>query len=152
MFLLYPHIGGQVLEKIALDYLNEEDEGEAENAIGEDDDVMTDSDDDLDVLEGPPLVFKTPRRKRARIARDQLDDSFLRSSRRLSKKFQGYKDAESAKKGKKLADAVEDPIEEELAKVEEPIPLAVIQPSGMTIAPHLPRDVLTSIGEGFLLI
>jgi hypothetical protein len=77
VFLLYPQIGGQVLEKIAPDYLNEEDEGEAENAIGEDDDVMTDSDDDLDVLEGPPLVFKTPRRKRARIARDQLDDSFL---------------------------------------------------------------------------
>jgi hypothetical protein len=79
-FLIYPQIGGHVLEKIALDYLNEEDEGEAENAIGEDDDAMTDSDDYLEVLEGPPLGFKTPRRKRARIARDQLDDIFLRRS------------------------------------------------------------------------
>jgi hypothetical protein len=32
---------------------------------------------------------------------------------------------------------------------EEPIPLAMIPPSN-EVAPHLPKDVLAGIGEGFL--
>jgi hypothetical protein len=35
------------------------------------------------------------------------------------------------------------------AKLEEPIPLAMIPPSN-EVAPHLPKDVLAGIGEGFL--
>lgn len=104
------------------------------------------------MLDGPPLGLKTPRRKRARIAKDQLDDSFLRRSRTPSKKFARYKDVESAKKAKKAAPIVEESTEEDPAEEEEPMPLSMIPPSSKNVAPHLPRDILAGIGEGFLQI
>lgn len=73
--------------------------------------------------------------------KEKLDDSFLRRSRRISNKLQGFKDAESAKKAKEPA-----------AEVEEPIPLAMVPPPDCTVAPHLPKEILRGIGEGFLQI
>jgi len=32
------------------------------------------------------------------------------------------------------------------------VPLAMIPPSGMNVAPHLPKNILQGIGEGFLQI
>lgn len=45
-FVLYPQLGGQALEKIALDYMEEEEE-----------------DADLEVLDAPPAIFLTPGRR-----------------------------------------------------------------------------------------
>lgn len=60
--------------------------------------------------------------------------------------MQGFKDAESAKKAKAPAEKIN---EEEIV---EAVPLAIIPPgqSSSGAAPHLPRDVLVGIAEGFL--
>lgn len=97
-----------------------------------------DEEADLVLLDVPPPVFKTPKKKKPLKLKEKLDDSFLRRSRRLSKKMEGYKNTESAKKNK----------EKTQAEV-EPIPLAMIPPSA---APHLPKEILHGIGEGFLQI
>lgn len=56
------------------------------------------SEDDLGVLEEPPEVFMMPgRKKKPFMVREQLDDSFLRHSHRLSKKADGYKDTKVPK-------------------------------------------------------
>lgn len=80
--------------------------------------------------------------------KERLDDSFLRRSRRLSSKHQGFKDAESAQKSKTSAQDIN------TKEIVEAIPLAIIPPehSSSGVAPHLPKDVLTSIAEGFLQI
>ena len=70
-----------------------------------------------------------------------FDDSFLRHSKRLSKKAKGYKDAKTAKEAKKSVE-VDD----------EPMPLAVIPPPGNAAAPHLSQKILQGIGQGFLKI
>ena len=94
---------------------------------------------DVEILEAPPPVFQTPRKKRAVRVKEKLDDSFLRRSRRISNKLQGFKDVESAKKAKEPA-----------ANKDEPVPLAMVPPPGCKIAPHLPKEILRGIGEGFL--
>lgn len=81
----------------------------------------------------------TPRKKKASKLKEKLDDSFLRCSKRISQKLQGFKDAESAKKAKESAQTVED----------EPVPLAMIL-ACKDVAPHLPREVLQGLGQGFL--
>jgi hypothetical protein len=90
-----------------------------------------------DVLEEAPAVFQTPRRRKSKKAREKLDDSFLRRSRRLSKKKEGFKNAESARMNKSK-DVLEQAAEEE---VQEPTPLAIIPPGpSMTgAAPHLSK-------------
>jgi hypothetical protein len=88
------------LEKLALEYLEDEDEEdpemvieaeEAENAIVE---VATDdpekiveeekSDSDLKMLDNPPAVFMTPQKKKTVKVKEQLEDNFLRRSKRVS--------------------------------------------------------------------
>lgn len=100
VFLLHPQLADHSLEKIALDYqddndedVNEEvaDEGAAEPA---DEPEETDDDADLQVLDGPPAMFLTLCKKRALKVKEKLDDSFLRRSKRISNKLQGFKDAE----------------------------------------------------------
>jgi hypothetical protein len=106
-FFLYPQFGDQALKKIALDYMDTDVEDENDMEIV--DELMTDKEDvaytiqdeedsdiDLEVLEEPPTIFKTPSKKKTLKIREQLDDSFLRRSKRLSSKAEGYKDAKSA--------------------------------------------------------
>ena len=91
--------------------------------------------------EDPPAIFMTPRKKKTLKVGEQLDDSFLRRSKRLSKKAEGYKDAKTAKEAKKSVE-VDD----------EPMPLAMIPPLGNVAAPHLSQEILQGIGQGFLKI
>jgi len=81
----------------------------------------------LEVLEKAPPVFMTPCKKRVLKVKEKLDDSFLRRSKRLSEKFQGYKDAQSARKGKKAIDDIAEEVEA-VEEADEPMPLAVIPP------------------------
>lgn len=120
------------------------------------------SEDDLEVLEEPPEVFMTPGKKKKpfKIV-EQLDDSFLRRSRRLSKKTDGFKDAKSTKeassakspkKAKGARNSAKKSARKNVAAEEEPIPLPIIPPVGTTAAPHLSKEILQGIGEGFLQI
>ena len=122
-------------------------------------------DDYIWYLRNVNTIFKTPKSRRTHKVREQLDDSFLRRSKRLLIKSEGFKDAKSARKAREPAK------EKEAAKVkdkhinkksqkskkhveieEEPIPLVVIPPPGFAPAPHLPQNILQGIGEGFLQI
>lgn len=131
-------------------------------AVTEEDDldnvVLEDSsDDNVQVLDEARAVFLTPGRKKKNLkVREELDDSFLRRSRRLSKKAEGYKDAKSAKEAKSTMKSAKMVSKKKAKKTtqtdEEPIPLAVFPPQGSVVAPHLPQEVLQGIGEGFLQI
>ena len=68
--------------------------------------------------------------------KERLDVSFLRCSKRIFSKLQGYKDAESAKKAKDVEEVVDDNI--------EPMPLAIIPPgpSDNAPAPHLSKEIM----------
>lgn len=83
--------------------------------------------------------------------KEKIDDSFLRCIKRISKKLQGFKSEESAKKAK---DAEMKVTEEEEADedVIEAMPLATIPPSssGVGVAPYLNSEILKGIAEGFL--
>lgn len=113
-------------------------------------------------------MFKTPKKMRAVKVREQLDDGFLRRGKRMSEKLGGFKNEESAKKfkeakGKKVPSGpkktpkprktpkAKKPIEPNVDPVEA-VPLAIIPPNSSEVAPHLPKDVLAGIGEGFLQI
>lgn len=96
---------------------------------------------DIEVLNTPPAVFQTPRKKRVVKVREQLDDSFLTRSKRISSKLDGFKNAESAKMAKQ---ATETQVEE------EPMPLAVTL--GPAAAPHLSKEILEGIATSFLQI
>lgn len=174
-FILTPQLGEHALEKIALDYLDEEDE-DLEMVIEEEEDpdktvevddepnpVLQEKDDsDLEMLDEAPLVFMAPGKKRTLKVKEKLDDSFLRRSKRVSQKMEGFKDEESAKKYKeekttkkpkdlKTAKKANKP-KEAAPSAEEPIPLAMIPPAGMEVAPHLNKDILHGIRHGFLQI
>ena len=113
--ILHPQIGGSdALKKIGLDYL-EDDENEVDvvddfdgntDLGGMVDEVLGDNVDevaedivedvpkgnagskvDVEILDAPPPVFQTPRKKRAVRVKEKLDDSFLRRSRRISNKL-----------------------------------------------------------------
>lgn len=74
----------------------------------------------------------TPRKRRHVKVQEQLEDSFLRRSKRLSDKSGGFKNAKSAK----MAETVI-----------EPVPLAMIPAPGTTPAPHLTKAVVQGIVE-----
>lgn len=112
-FLLPPQINVAPLEKEALKMLQEED-------------------DDLMEISGTNF---TPRKRRHVKVREQLDDSFLRSSKRIYGKQAGFKDVMSAQEA-----------------AAEPQPLAIIPAPGSTPAPHLTKAVVHGIAEGFLQI
>lgn len=101
-FILCPQLGDHALEKIAMDYMDiEENEAIENEVVAEIEIVVVDVDEtkgdaDVEVLESPPPIFMTPRRKKKLKVKERLDDSFLRRSRRISSKLQGYKNAESA--------------------------------------------------------
>ena len=92
----------------------------------------------------PPPVFQTPSKKKKTVkVKEQIDDGFLRRSKRISNLRGGFKDAESAKKAKQPT--VDDPV--------EPMPLAIIPPSqDAAAAPHLSKEILEGIATGFLQI
>jgi hypothetical protein len=168
-FALYPQFGDQALKKIALEYLDSEEEDVNVDMSIDDDEKMIsankeageESEKELEILEEVPAVFTTPKKKKTVKVKEQLDDSFLRRSNRLSIKADGYKDAKSAKKAKEPVITDARPIKKKNKKAgksktpaeseEEPVPLAMIPPS-ITPAPYLPQEVLQGIGEGFLQI
>lgn len=157
-FILYPQLGDKALEKIALDYMEDEEEEDPEIVVnvdeiegedpmepGEDDLMQVDKEDnDVEILNDPPPVFQTPRRKKALKVKEKIDDSFLRRSKRLANKSQGFKNAESAKEATEAAKIMEDNF--------NPMPLANIPPPATNVAPHLPQDVIEGIATGFLQI
>ena len=81
--ILHPQIGGDdALKKIGLDYLEEGEEGEdgadgfeASDAFEGDEE----NDVDVEILDVPPLVFKTPRKKSAVRVKEKIDDSFFKA-------------------------------------------------------------------------
>ena len=52
------------------------------------------------ILDEAPTICKTPKPRRTHKVREQLEDSFLRRSKRLSIKSKGFKDAKSARKAR----------------------------------------------------
>jgi hypothetical protein len=103
-------------------------------------------DSDLELLETTSSVFMTPKKRAVKI-REQLDDGFLRHSKRVSQKLGGFRDAESAnkhKEGKSGKDKNEPKNskrikgsksikkqKENATEADVPIPLAMIPPAGM---------------------
>lgn len=73
----------------------------------------------------------TLRKRRHVKVREQLEDSFLRRSKRISEKNAGFK--ESAQEA-----------------ADEPQPLAITLALGSTPAPHLTQNIVHGIVEGFL--
>ena len=73
-------------------------------------------------MDEAPAIFKTPGRKKKPLkVKEKLDDSFLKRSKRISNKLQGFKDEESARKAKSAAVNIN--AEEEAADVViEPMP------------------------------
>jgi hypothetical protein len=164
------------LEKLALEYLDEEEEDlemVVANVSEEEDqdiDMEEKTDSDLEMLHDAPDVFKTPKKKRVVKVKEQIDDDFLWRSKRISQKLGGFKNTESAKmyieagnkkvkpsgskskktKSSKKAKKMEG--EPSTYEVLEPTPLAVIPPKGKEVAPYLTKNVLEGIGEGFLQI
>jgi hypothetical protein len=101
-FILFPQLGGNALERIGLQYLDEDDEG-SEHAKMEaadpvvDEEMMIDEentelvmqekdDSDLELLEVPPPIFGSIKKKKVKLL-EKLDDEFLRRSKRVSKKL-----------------------------------------------------------------
>lgn len=184
--ILYPQLDVNALEKLALLYSEEEDEDEDPELVvqydGEDEMMAQDEavpvetegekdkpkeDSDLEMLESPPPMFMTQGKKKKTVkALEQLEDSFLRRSKRVSGRLGGIKDKQSAKKfevqqaqksekkptrpkkGKKPKKGSKTKKQDVDSEVpEEPVPLAVIPP-----APYLTKDIPERIGEGFLQI
>jgi hypothetical protein len=77
----------------------------------------------------------TPRKRRHAKVKEQLDESFLRHSKRPSGLKAGFKDAKSAKEAKETS---------------EPIPLALIPALGSALVPHMNMDAAHGIAKGFL--
>ena len=114
-FALYPQFRDQALKKIALDYLDSEKEETEErnpnvDMTADDDEEMIaadieggeESEEEIEILEEVHAIFKTPKKKKALKVKEQLDDSFLRRSSRLSIKAERYKDAEVPRKPRNL--------------------------------------------------
>lgn len=161
-FISDPQLGDHALEKITKDYMDlegeesdEEDTPVMDAEIDEEEPVdQMDADDeedtDVQILDDPLAIFQTPGKKKKKTlkVREGLDDNFLRHSKRLSIKSRGFKDAESARKNKAPAQNTN---EEDIVEAN---PLAIIPPEKPSSgpAPHLPKEVLTGIAEGFLQI
>jgi len=136
-FILYPQLGDNSLEKIALDYMKQEDVAVVtdvpmvDEAPIEEEEPMEpeDADVDLEVLNAPPAIFLTPHRKKPLKVKEKLDDSFLRRSKSIANKLQGFKDAGSAKEAVDATEVVDDN--------SNPMPLAIIPPPATEVAPHL---------------
>lgn len=128
--ILYPQIDDDALKKIGWDYMDVEDEEMTVNEeipiVGDDAEhdaefETEEAEEDLEVLESPPPIFMTPRRKKAFKVKEKLDDSFLRRSKRISNRLQGYKDTASASKAHKTDEVMEEN--------NEPMPLCLLPSS-----------------------
>jgi len=106
-FILLPQLGDNALEKIALEYLEDEEtdeepeeEPEMTVAVNTDDDIVMEEkeDSDVEMLDGPPLGFTTSKKKKTLKVKEKLDDEFLRRSKRVFQNLGGFKNEESAKK------------------------------------------------------
>lgn len=102
-FIAHSQLGDHALEKIALDYMEEDEEEIADNAstvnveqfggVHEEDTILPDQsetadvDADLEILDAPPAIFKTPSKKKTLKVKEKQDDSFLRRSRRIANKL-----------------------------------------------------------------
>ena len=180
--LLKEKLGDHALKKIALDYLDtEEDSDELESKpeliveieydsemIAIDECMEEEAKEDIAILEEAPAIFKTRKSKKTLKVREQLDDSFLRRSKRLSIKSEGFKDTKSARKAR-VSTKDKEPAKAKAKHTnkkaqttkknkkhvevkEESMPLAVIPPPCFAPAPHLSQNILQGIGEGFLQI
>jgi hypothetical protein len=160
-FIMHPQLGDNALEKIARDYLEFEENGmevEVDPVIEDtempaDDAVEEENNEELEVLDEAPVVFKTPGKKKKTLkVKEKLDDSFLRHSKRLSEKMQGYKNEESARKAKAASEDKNDA--DQAMNITKPMPLAFIPPgsSDAAAAPYLSSDILRGIAKGFLQI
>jgi hypothetical protein len=78
-----------------------------------------------------------PRMKRTVKVKERLDDSFLSRRKRVAKKLEGFRNEESAKKAREAAE-----------EVDEPMPLTIIPGP----APHLSKEIIEGIAQGFLQI
>jgi hypothetical protein len=106
--MLHPQLGDDALEKLALDYMDiEEDEStiaadvdynviEGNMDEGLEKEAAEKADVDVEALESPPPIFMTPPKKKTFKVKERLTDGFLRRSKRISNKLQGSKDIESA--------------------------------------------------------
>ena len=163
-FILFPQPGDNALEKIALEYLedevaDEEPEVEPEMTVAvntEEDIVMEEKEDsDVEMLDGPPPGFTASKKKKSLKVKEKLDDEFLRRNKRVSKKLGGFKNEESANKhreeekrnktprGAKKNKETKIPKKGKKLEVgssvleEEPAPLAVIPPEGAPTCPNM---------------
>lgn len=120
--ILYPQLEENALLKIGWDYSDYEDEEMAEkesspvvgagtiaNLVPEAvDDGFPEVDavnhefeeveEEVEILDSPPAIFNSRKKMKTVKVREQLDDRFLRRSRRLFSKTQGFKDASNASK------------------------------------------------------
>ncbi|XP_066361663.1 uncharacterized protein [Miscanthus floridulus] len=79
----------------------------------------------------------TPRTRRATRAKEQIDDRFLRRSKRHAVKNQGY---------------MTPPVNRKEKEIPSPMPLACILAPGDSVAPHLTENIVHGIATGFLQI
>lgn len=94
---------------------------------------VEDADLDLEILDAPPAIFKALSKKKTLKVKEKLDDSFLRRSKRISNKLQGFNDAESTKKANATFEMPE-------ADIVDATPLAIISPGPSSgAAPTSPR-------------
>lgn len=153
----------------------EEDTEDVVNALvplkGKEPLIPQENDSDLEMLDDAPLIFQTPekskKKKKVMGIEELLEDSFFRRSKRVANRLSGFKNEESAKAHAENSEpkmpggpsAAKKPkskkrprntagTQDEAMDVQ---PLAMIPPSP-GIAPHLPRQVLSAIGEDYLEI
>lgn len=107
-------------------------EGIVMKMLGDGGQETAEGDDDLDLVEIPRPADFTPRKKRAKKLMEQVDDQFLRCSKRVTSKTDAYKYKASS-------------------EVVSPEPLAMIPPS-KSPAPHLSKEIVEGIATGFLKI
>jgi hypothetical protein len=104
--------------------------------------------DDDEVMEIAPAQF-TPRKRRAVKVKEQLDEEFLRCSKRNAAKRAGFKTPQNKDKAQEKRMKAQ-----ALGEVLEPVPMAMIpaSPSVQAPAPYLTKEVVEGIATGFLQI
>jgi hypothetical protein len=87
-FIPFPQLGDNAREKLTMDYMDTEEKEVEEKDDTEEIEVEEKDDDaDIEMLDSPPPIFMTPRKKKAFKVKEKLDDSFLRRSKRISSKL-----------------------------------------------------------------
>lgn len=97
---------------------------------------MLEEEEEEDIAEISASDF-TPHKRKATKAKEQIDDRFLRRSKRNAVKHGGFKSPSVTKKEKEIP---------------SPVPLACIPAPGSSVAPHLNEHVVQGIATDFLRI